>query len=138
MSKTTKILLKRSSVAGKAPTADIMESGEAFVNLAKGTEHLYFKNAENEVIATKLGPLDKELDETSEYGVENQAIAKKYNELRKQLNSIAQVYSIYGFARVNGDNSPDGTIFFGKDSNLEEITSHVNMGLTTRDGKLYK
>ena len=138
MSKTTKILLKRSSVAGKAPTADIMESGEAFVNLAKGTEHLYFKNAENEVIATKLGPLDKELDETSEYGVENQAIAKKYNELKKQLNSIAQVYSIYGFARVNGDNSPAGTIFFGEDSNLEEITSHFHMGLTTRDGKLYK
>lgn len=138
MSKTTKILLKRSSVAGKAPTADIMESGEAFVNLAKGTEHLYFKNAENEVIATKLGPLDKELDETSEYGVENQAIAKKYNELRKQLNSIAQVYSIYGFARVNGDNSPAGTIFFGEDSNLKEITSHMNMGLTTKGGTLYK
>ena len=138
MSKTTKILLKRSSVAGKAPTADIMESGEAFVNLAKGTEHLYFKNAENEVIATKLGPLDKELDETSEYGVENQAIAKKYNELKRQLNSIAQVYSIYGFARVNGDNSPDGTIFFGEDSSLEEITSHFHMGLTTRSGRLYK
>lgn len=138
MSKTTKILLKRSSVAGKAPTADIMESGEAFVNLAKGTEHLYFKNAENEVIATKLGPLDKELDETSEYGVENQAIAKKYNELKKQLDLLAQIYSIYGFARVNGDNSPDGTIFFGEDSNLEEITSHFHMGLTTRDGKLYK
>lgn len=138
MSKTTKILLKRSSVAGKAPTADIMESGEAFVNLAKGTEHLYFKNAENEVIATKLGPLDKELDETSEYGVENQAIAKKYNELKKQLNSIAQVYSIYGFARVNGDNSPAGTIFFGEDSNLKEITSHMNMGLTTKGGTLYK
>ena len=138
MSKTTKILLKRSSVAGKAPTADIMESGEAFVNLAKGTEHLYFKNAENEVIATKLGPLDKELDETSEYGVENQAIAKKYNELKKQLDILAQIYSIYGFARVNGDNSPDGTIFFGEDSNLKEITSHFHMGLTTRDGKLYK
>ena len=138
MSKTTKILLKRSSVAGKAPTADIMESGEAFVNLAKGTEHLYFKNAENEVIATKLGPLDKELDETSEYGVENQAIAKKYNELKRQLELLAQICSIYGFARVNGDNSPSGTIFFGKDSNLEEITSHFHMGLTTRDGKLYK
>ena len=138
MSKTTKILLKRSSVAGKAPTADIMESGEAFVNLAKGTEHLYFKNAENEVIATKLGPLDKELDETSEYGVENQAITKKYNELKKQLNSIAQVYSIYGFARVNGDNSPAGTIFFGEDSNLKEITSHIHMGLTTKGGTLYK
>lgn len=138
MSKTTKILLKRSSVAGKAPTADIMESGEAFVNLAKGTEHLYFKNAENEVIATKLGPLDKELDETSEYGVENQAIAKKYNELKKQLDRLAQIYSFYGFARVNGDNSPDGTIFFGEDSNLEEITSHMNMGLTTKDGTLYK
>ena len=138
MSKTTKILLKRSSVAGKAPTADIMESGEAFVNLAKGTEHLYFKNAENEVIATKLGPLDKELDETSEYGVENQAIAKKYNELKMQLDLISSIYSIYGFARVNGDNSPDGTIFFGEDSNLEEITSHFHMGLTTRSGKLYK
>ena len=138
MSKTTKILLKRSSVAGKAPTADIMESGEAFVNLAKGTEHLYFKNAENEVIATKLGPLDKELDETSEYGVENQAIAKKYNELKKQLDLLAQGYSIYGFARVNGDNSPAGTIFFGKYSNLEEITSHIHMGLTTKEGKLYK
>lgn len=138
MSKTTKILLKRSTVAGKAPTADIMESGEAFVNLAKGTEHLYFKNAENEVIATKLGPLDKELDETSEYGVENQAITKKYNELKKQLDILAQIYSIYGFARVNGDNSPDGTIFFGEDSNLKEITSHFHMGLTTRDGKLYK
>lgn len=138
MSKTTKILLKRSSVAGKAPTADIMESGEAFVNLAKGTEHLYFKNAENEVIATKLGPLDKELDETSEHGVENQAITKKYNELKKQLDILAQIYSIYGFARVNGDNSPAGTIFFGEDSNLEKITSHFHMGLTTRDGKLYK
>ena len=138
MSKTTKILLKRSSVAGKAPTADIMESGEAFVNLAKGTEHLYFKNAENEVIATKLGPLDKELDETSEYGVENQAIAKKYNELKKRLDRLAQIYSFYGFARVNGDNSPNGTIFFGKRSNLEEITSHVHMGLTTKEGKLYK
>ena len=138
MSKTTKILLKRSSVAGKAPTADIMESGEAFVNLAKGTEHLYFKNAENEVIATKLGPLDKELDETSEYGVENQAIAKKYNELKKQLDILAQIYSIYGFARVNGDNSPDGTIFFGEDSNLKEITSHIHMGLTTKGGTLYK
>ena len=138
MSKTTKILLKRSSVAGKAPTADIMESGEAFVNLAKGTEHLYFKNAENEVIATKLGPLDKELDETSEYGVENQAIAKKYNELKKQLDLISSIYSIYGFARVNGDNSPDGTIFFGEDSSLKKITSHFHMGLTTRDGKLYK
>ena len=138
MSKTTKILLKRSSVAGKAPTADIMESGEAFVNLAKGTEHLYFKNAENEVIATKLGPLDKELDETSEYGVENQAIAKKYNELKKQLDLISSIYSIYGFARINGETSPYGTIFFGEDSNLKEITSHFHMGLTTRDGKLYK
>ena len=138
MSKTTKILLKRSSVAGKAPTADIMESGEAFVNLAKGTEHLYFKNAANEVIATKLGPLDKELDETSVNGVENQAIAKKYNELKKQLNLISSIYSIYGFARVNGDNSPAGTIFFGEDSNLEEITSHFHMGLTTRSGRLYK
>ena len=136
--KTTKIILTKSSVAGKAPTADIMESGEAFVNLAKGTEHLYFKNAANEVIATKLGPLDKELDETSEYGVENQAIAKKYNELKKQLDILAQIYSIYGFARVNGDNSPAGTIFFGKYSNLEEITSHVNMGLTTKNGTLYK
>ena len=138
MSKTTRILLKRSTVRGKIPTADIMESGEAFVNLAKGTEHLYFKNAENEVIATKLGPLDKELDETSEYGVENQAIAKKYNELKKQLDLLSQIYSIYGFARVNGDISPDGTIFFGEDSNLEEITSHFHMGLTKRDGKLYK
>ena len=136
--KTTKIILTKSSVAGKAPTADIMESGEAFVNLAKGTEHLYFKNAENEVIATKLGPLDKELDETSEYGVENQAIAKKYNELKKQLDLLIQIGSVYGFARVNGDNSPDGTIFFGEDSSLEEITSHFHMGLTTRDGKLYK
>lgn len=138
MAKATKILLKRSTVAGKAPTASIMETGEAFVNLAKGTEHLYFKNVENEVIATKLGPLDKELDETSEYGVENQAIAKKYNELKKQLDTIAQVYSIYGFARVNGDNSPAGTIFFGDDRNLEEITSHTHMGLTTKDGALYK
>ena len=138
MPQTTKILLKTSSVAGKVPTADIMESGEAFVNLAKGTEHLYFKNAENEVIATKLGHLDKELNETSENGVENQAIAKKYNELKKQLDLISSIYSIYGFARVNGDNSPDGTIFFGEDSNLEKITSHVHMGLTTRDGKLYK
>ena len=149
MSKTTKILLKRSTVAGKIPTADIMESGEAFVNLAKGTEHLYFKNIANEVIATKLGPLDKELDETSEYGVENQAIAKKYNELnqsiaekynelKKQLDLLAPIGLVYGFARVNGDNSPDGTIFFGEDSNLEEITSHFHMGLTTRDGKLYK
>ena len=138
MSKNTKILLKRSSVAGKAPTADIMESGEAFVNLAKGTEHLYFKNAKNEVIATKLGPLDKELNETSENGVENQAIAKKYDELKKQLDSIALTYSVYGFARVNGDNSPAGAIFFGKDSHLEEITSHVHMGLTTKDGTLYK
>ena len=126
--KTTKIILTKSSVAGKAPTADIMESGEAFVNLAKGTEHLYFKNAANEVIATKLGPLDKELDETSEYGVENQAIAKRYNELKKQLDLISSMYSIYGFARVNGDNSPAGTIFFGEDSNLEEITSHFHMG----------
>ena len=134
--KTTKIILTKSSVAGKAPTADIMESGEAFVNLAKGTEHLYFKNAENEVIATKLGPLDKELDETSEYGVENQAIAKKYNELKMQLDLISSIYSIYGFARVNGDNSPDGTIFFGEDSSLEEITSHMNMGLTTRDSPI--
>jgi hypothetical protein len=138
MSKNTKILLKRSTVAGKAPTADIMESGEAFVNLAKGTEHLYFKNAANEVIATKLGPLDKELDETSKNGVENQAIAKKYNELKKQLDLISSIYSIYGFARVNGDNSPAGTIFFGEDSNLEKITSHVHMGLTTKEGKLYK
>ena len=149
MSKTTRILLNTSSVAGKAPTADIMESGEAFVNLAKGTEHLYFKNAENEVIATKLGPLDKELDETSEYGVENQAIAKKYNELdqsivkkynelKKQLDLLTQIGSFYGFARVNGDNSPNGTIFFGEDSNLEKITSHVHMGLTTKEGKLYK
>ena len=138
MSKNTKILLKRSSVAGKAPTADIMESGEAFVNLAKGTEHLYFKNAENEVIATKLGPLDKELNEASENGVENQAITKKYDELKKQLDSIALTYSVYGFARVNGDNSPEGAIFFGKDSSLEEITSHVHMGLTTKNGTLYK
>ncbi len=136
--KTTKIILTKSSVAGKAPTADIMESGEAFVNLAKGTEHLYFKNAENEVIATKLGPLDKELDETSEYGVENQAITKKYNELKKQLDLISSIYSIYGFARVNGDNSPAGTIFFGEDSNLKEITSHIHMGLTTKGGTLYK
>lgn len=138
MSKTTKILLKRSTVAGKAPTAEIMEPGEAFVNIADGTEHLYFKNTADEVVATKLGPLDKELDETSEYGVENQAIAKKYNELKKQLDSIAQVYSIYGFARVNGDNSPAGAIFFGEDSNLKEITSHIHMGLTTKGGKLYK
>ena len=138
MSKTTKILLKRSSVAGKAPTADIMESGEAFVNLAKGTEHLYFKNAANEVIATKLGPLDKELDETSENGMENQAITKTYNELKNKLDRLARFHSIYGFARVNGDNSPAGTIFFGEDSNLEETTSHIHMGLTTKNGKLYK
>ena len=64
MAKTTKILLKRSTVAGKAPTASIMETGEAFVNLAEGTEHLYFKNAANKVIATKLGPIGPQLAET--------------------------------------------------------------------------
>lgn len=64
MAKATKILLKRSTVAGKAPTASIMETGEAFVNLAEGTEHLYFKNAANKVIATKLGPIGPQLAET--------------------------------------------------------------------------
>ena len=54
------------------------------------------------------------------------------------MDSIALTYSVFGFARVNGDNSPAGTIFFGKDSSLEEITSHVHMGLTTKDGTLYK
>lgn len=62
----------------------------------------------------------------------------RYAALKKQLDEIAQIYSIYGFARVNGDNSGAGIIFFGDYANMKGLSSHMNMGLIKSDGSLYK
>jgi hypothetical protein len=131
------VYLKKSSVKDKAPSAADLNYGELAINYNSESTALYFKDSDNKVIKTKLGPLDTALDETSTNGVENQAIYASISELETQLNTISQMYSIYGFARVNGDSSPDGTIFFGKEENLDGIKSNIHIGLV-KDGKLYK
>lgn len=128
MAKTTNhVVHKNSNVVidglPKMPTMEDIKYGEIAINYAKGHETLTIKNDNDEIVKTHLGSL--ETDET--------VIA-----LKRQLDSIASTYSIYGFARVNGDNDPKGVIFFGKDENLAQITSHACMGLTPADGKLYK
>lgn len=131
------VYLKKSSVKDKAPSAADLNYGEVAINYNSESTALYLKDSDNKVIKTKLGPLDTALDETSTNGVENQAIYASISELEAQLNTISQMYSIYGFARINGDASPDGTIFFGKEENLDGIKSNIHIGLI-KDGKLYK
>lgn len=106
----------------KLPTADVIEYGEIAVNYLKDNETISFKNSVNEIVQVAM---EKECK-------------ARYTALKKQLDEIAQIYSIYGFARVNGDNSPAGTIFFGDYSNMKELQSHMNMGLMKADGSLYK
>lgn len=102
-----------------APAAAELGESEMALNLAKGVETLYVKNGEGEVIATPLG-------------------TRGYAALQKQLEEIAQIYSIYGMARVNDDTDPKGTIFFGEDVNFKQIANVVHLGLVDKDGKLYK
>lgn len=121
--KVKKVYNKRSSevVNGKAkvPKASDLGDGQIAINDAKGAESLFITNAAGEVVETPLG-----------YRV--------YDDIRRQLQDISQVYSIYGFARVNGDTSPAGSIFFGEKSNLIQIANEVHLGLVNYDGKLYK
>ena len=106
----------------KLPTADDIEYGEIAVNYLTDNETISFKNSSDKIVQVAM---EKECQ-------------ARYTALKKQLDEIAQIYSIYGFARVNGDNSGAGTIFFGSYTNLKEISSHMNMGLMKSDGSLYK
>ena len=103
----------------KAPEATELGVSEMALNLAKGVETLYVKNKEGEIVATPLG-------------------TRGYDALRKQLEEIAQIYSIYGMARVNGETSAAGTIFFGEEANFKQIANVAHMGLVDNTGKLYK
>lgn len=115
--------------------------GEIALNIKEGYESLMIKNNKDNIVVAKIAPYDKELDEESNNAVENQAIAKLYNEMKKQLDGIAQNFNVCGFARINGEKSTNATIFFGdkkgEKKNLKQITSHLCMGLV-QDGKLYK
>lgn len=102
-----------------APAAGDLGESEMALNLAKGVETLYVKNGAGEVIATPLG-------------------TREYDSLKKQLEEVAQVYSIYGMARVNGESSPAGTIFFGEEANFKQIANVSHLGLVDYNGKLYK
>lgn len=106
----------------KLPTSDDIEYGEIAVNYLKDNETISFKNSDDEIVQVAM---EKECK-------------ARYTSLKKQLDEIAQIYSIYGFARVNGDNSGAGTIFFGDYSNMKELSSHMNMGLIKADGSLNK
>lgn len=136
------LILKRScqTVDGqpKLPTPEVLEYGEPAINYAKGHETLSFKNDKDEIVSTSLGPCDAALSETSERAVQNKVVTERLNSLKHQLDSISQVYSIFGMARVNGDNDPKGQIFFGKDENLAQIKAHTPMIVATPDGKVNK
>lgn len=102
-----------------APDAKELGVSEMALNLAKGVETLYVKNEKGEIIATPLG-------------------TRGYDALRKQLEEIAQIYSIYGMARVNGESDPKGTIFFGERANFQQIANVTHFGYFDQQGKLYK
>ena len=51
MAVTPKVLLKRSSVAGKVPTTSDLSHGELAVNFADGK--IYYKNSSNQIKASK-------------------------------------------------------------------------------------
>lgn len=63
---------------------------------------------------------------------------KDYKAIMSRIEDVAQVYSIYGMARVNGDTSPSGTRFFGNEENFKTIANIVHLGLVDGNGKLYK
>lgn len=106
----------------KLPTADTIEYGEIAVNYLKDNETISFRNSSNEIVQVAM---EKECN-------------ARYTALKKQLDELAQIYSIYGFARVNGDLSGVGEIFFGDYANMKELSSHIHMGLMKSDGSLYK
>ena len=106
----------------KLPTAGTIEYGEIAVNYLKDNETISFRNSSDEIVQVAM---EKECN-------------ARYTALKKQLDELAQIYSIYGFARVNGENSGAGTIFFGDYANMKELSSHMNMGLMKSDGSLYK
>ena len=106
----------------KLPTAGTIEYGEIAVNYLKDNETISFRNSSDEIVQVAM---EKECN-------------ARYTALKKQLDELAQIYSIYGFARVNGENSGAGTIFFGDYANMKELSSHIHMGLMKSDGSLYK
>ena len=106
----------------KLPTANTIEYGEIAVNYLTDNETISFKNSSDEIVQVAM---EKECN-------------ARYTALKKQLDELAQIYSIYGFARVNGENSGAGTIFFGDYANMKELSSHIHMGLMKSDGSLYK
>ena len=63
---------------------------------------------------------------------------KDYDTIMSRLEDVAQMYSIYGMARVNGETSADATIFFGEDANLKQIANITHLGYFDKEGKLYK
>lgn len=131
------VLFKRSSVKDKAPQSDVLDYGECAVNYEKDTHKLFIKDSENNIVGTNLGELDKELDAESTNMVENRAIYASIDELKTRLEELSSIYTIYGFARANGDASPKASIFFGSKSNLKPILDSLRIGLV-KDGKLYK
>ena len=106
----------------KLPTANTIEYGEIAVNYLTDNETISFRNSSDEIVQVAM---EKECN-------------ARYTALKKQLDELAQIYSIYGFARVNGENSGAGTIFFGDYANMKELSSHIHMGLMKSDGSLYK
>ena len=102
-----------------APLPENMGKSEIALNLHQGAETLFVKNDNGEIVATPLGP---------------RALA----DIRRQLDELSQIYSIYGMARANGDTSPDGTIFFGERTNFNQIANICHFGYFDQQGKLYK
>lgn len=121
------------AINAKANSADVYTKTAADGKFETITAHNTDKTALEGAIALKA---DKTyVDETFETKVDH---AKDYASIMSRLDDVAQVYSLYGMARVNGETSCAGTKFYGSEDNLKSIAGICHLGLVDGSGKLYK
>ena len=94
MTEIDKVIFKRSDVDGKKPTAEQLDYGEIAINYAKGSETIFFKNTENNVVEVKtnsavVAELNAKQDKTDNtLATTDKTVAGAINEINTKVGNL--------------------------------------------------
>lgn len=122
-----KVLHKRSSETNKLPLSSDIDYGEIAINYAQGSEGIYFKNNNEDIIA--LRPTKHATGNDSSSPISQKKFTEEINKLKEEIttNTVRVTNGVY----VKENNA----IYEGTDNNLN-ITAHKDIILNTTSGDM--
>lgn len=122
-----KFLHKRSGVVNKLPEISVMDYGEIAINYAQGSEGIFFKNNNDDIIAIK--PTKHATGNDSTSPISQKKFTEEINKLKEEVetNTVRTTNGVY----IKENNA----IYEGTDNNLN-ITAHKDIILNATSGDM--